>query len=134
MGIFPLLIASLFQRGLLPTARVDRRTVLFPVGLFGDFGWSGSSSAFNYLQSRDVPYDAVSQTLSLRINQVGENCLVGLVIGCELVRVACNQLSGNLLDCGYPNLTHSNTPEARRAVHWTFKYLASKTRLATTNC
>src|SRR5438552_2968615 len=113
--------------GLLPTARVDRRTVLLPVRFFGDFCWSGRSSAFNYLQSGDVSHYAVSQTLRFRINQIGENGLVGLVIGCELVRIACNQLSGNLLDGGYPNLTHSNTPEARRAVRWPFKYLASKT-------
>src|SRR5437667_11128938 len=120
--------------GLLPTARVDRRTVLLPVRFFGDFCWSGRSSAFNYLQSGDVSHYAVSQTLRLRINQIGENGLVGLIIGCELVRIACNQLSGNLLDGGYPNLTHSNTPEARRAVRWTFKYWASKTRIGATNC
>src|SRR5437667_12488344 len=102
--------------GLLPTARVDRRTVLLPVRFFGDFGWSGRSSAFNYLQSGDVSYYAVSHTLRLRINQIGENGLVVLLIGCELVRIACNQLSGNLLDSGYPNLTHSNTHSQSLAV------------------
>src|SRR5207245_10338848 len=96
--------------GLLPTARVDRRTVLFPLRFFGDFCWSGRSSAFNYLQSGDVSHYTVSQTLSLRINQIGENGLVGLVIGCELVRIACNQLSGDLLVCGYVNVTYFYYP------------------------
>ncbi len=44
------------------------RTVLFPVGFFGDLGWSGRSPDFDYFQSRDVSYYAISQPLCLSIN------------------------------------------------------------------
>jgi hypothetical protein len=87
------------------------RSVLFPVGFFGDLSWSGRSSDFDYFQPRNVSYYAISQTLGLRINQISKNSLVRLVIGCELVRIARNQLPGDVLDGRYPNLTHSNTPE-----------------------
>ncbi len=46
------------------------RSVLFPVGFFGDLGWSGRSSDFDYFQPRNVSYYAISQTLGLRINQI----------------------------------------------------------------
>lgn len=44
------------------------RTLLFPVGFFRDFGWSGRSSYFDYFQSCNVSYYAISQPLGLRIN------------------------------------------------------------------
>src|SRR5260370_42674657 len=90
------------------------RSVLFPVGFFGDFRWSGRSSDFDYFQPRNVSYYAISQTLGLRINQISKNSLVRLVIGCELLRIACNQLPCDVLYGCYPNLPHRNPPEVVR--------------------
>ena len=87
------------------------RSVLFPVGFFGDLGWSGRSPDFDYFQPRNVSNHSISQTLGLRINQISKNRLVRLVIGCELVRIACNQLPGDVLDGCYPNLSHYYTSE-----------------------
>ncbi len=87
------------------------RSVLFPVGFFGDLGWSGRSPDFDYFQPRNVSNYAISQALGLRINKISKNRLVRLVIGCELVRIACDQLPGDFLDGCYPNLTHSSIPE-----------------------
>src|SRR5260370_6725512 len=74
------------------------RTVLFPVGFLGDLGWSSRSPDFDYFQPCNVSNYAISQALGLRINQISKNRLVRLVIGCELVRIACDQLSGDVLD------------------------------------
>jgi len=52
------------------------RSVLFPVGFFGDLGWSGRPSDLDYFQSCNVSYYAISQTLGLRINQISKNRLV----------------------------------------------------------
>src|SRR5260370_1992356 len=54
------------------------RSVLFPVGFFGDLSWSGRSSDFDYFQPRNVSYSPISQTLAPPINQTTKTILFTL--------------------------------------------------------
>src|SRR5260370_23889175 len=50
------------------------RSVLFPVGFFGDLCWSGRSPDFDYFQPRKLSNHSISQAFDLRINQLRYDC------------------------------------------------------------
>src|SRR5216117_2977424 len=88
---------------LLPTALSDRGEDLFLLRFLGDLGWRRGSSALDYLESGDVAHYAVPESFCLGVHKISHDLLVRLIIGRELFRIACNQLSGNLLHSCYPN-------------------------------